>query len=182
MSQKICLPVGRVVYAHLEEPSSPPGTDKEFYSVTLSFPADTDVSKIEAALQAAAEEKWGNKVPKKLTLALKENDVDQLNEDDELRFGFHEGGYSITLKQEKKKDITFKALDKSRIESDQFYAGCWVQAIANLHAYKVQDAGVTAYLKGLRFVRDDDPLGGGTSDEDFDDLPDGGEGDEDIPF
>ena len=142
MSVKVCLPPARVIYSHLVEPSSPPGTDKLSYSVTLSFPSTTDISKVQAALEESAKEKWGEKVPKNLTLCLKENDNEQLNDEGELRYGFHEGGWSISLKQEKITDVVLKNFNKEVVGPETFYAGCWVQAVANLHAYKVQNAGV----------------------------------------
>ena len=179
MSVKVCLPPARVIYSHLVEPSAPPGTDKLSYSVTLSFPSTTDISKIQKAVDDAAKEKWGNKVPKNLTLALKENDTEQLNDEGDLRFGFHEGGWSISAKQEKITDVTLKNFAKEDVGPENFYAGCWVQAVVNLHAYKVQNAGVTCYLKGLRFLKDDEKLGSG--DCDFDDV-DGFGSDDDVPF
>ena len=165
-----CLPVGRLVYAHLDQPSAPEGTDKLSYSITLSFPADEDLSKIEAGIQAAAQKKFGDKIPARLVNPLKPND-EQRKDDGSMRAGFHEGGHHITLKQADKADFQLFTLEGKVAEDRDFYPGCFVQAIGSFYGYKVTNAGVTVYLKKARFIRDGEPLGGGPEVE-FEDVSD----------
>lgn len=164
---KVCLPVGRVVYCHLNEPSAAVEGAKPFYSITVSFPEGTDLSAIEGAIEDTASDKFKT-VPKNLTSPLK-NNGDRQREDGSLPSGFHEGGYHITLKQERLEDVALRTLDLADATGSDFYAGCWVQAIGHFHAYKVTNPGVTVYLKGLRFVKEDSPIGGARVE--FDEIP-----------
>lgn len=175
---KICLPVGRVVYSHLVEPSAAVEGAAPFYSVTISFPADVDLSKVHDAVKNVANEKF-QKVPSNLVCPVKPNDIKE-REDGTLPAGFHEGGSHITLKQGDIKDVALRTRDLKDGSPEDYYAGSWVQAIAHLHAYKVTNPGVTAYAKGLRFVKDDQPLGGSSPDVSFDALDD--EDDNNTPF
>lgn len=83
-----------------------------------------------------------------------------------------------------------KVLDRRKneiTEDNVIYGGCWVNASVDVYCYTSNGGGVTTYIKGVQFVREDAPLAGSAAncEADFEDLGDDGsadEGDDLIPF
>jgi hypothetical protein len=69
------------------------------------------------------------------------------------------------------------------IEANLFYRGCYVNSYIQLSAYDKPCFGVKAYLLGIQFFKDGEPLSGGINLTGmFDSVDDDGQDDIDLPF
>jgi hypothetical protein len=163
----------RLSYPHLFEKDE--ASDK--YSASLIIPGDDKESlkvlneAIEKAKESGKSSKWGGKVPGKLTLPIH----DGAESTDSS--GAYEGNYYFSARSSSKP----KLFDEDGIEvidPDDLYPGCYVRAIIAFYPYNNSQNGVGVILKGIKKVKDGDPLGGSSNvtaddfDEDDDDIDD----------
>lgn len=163
----------RLSYPHLFEKDE--ASDK--YSASLIIPGDDKESlkvlneAIEKAKESGKSSEWGGKVPGKLTLPIH----DGAESTDSS--GAYEGNYYFSARSSRKP----KLFDEDGIEvidSDDLYPGCYVRAIIAFYPYNNSQNGVGVILKGIKKVKDGDPLGGSSNvtaddfDEEDDDIDD----------
>ena len=163
----------RLSYPHLFEKDEA----SEKYSASLIIPGDDKASlkvlneAIDKAKEAGKSSKWGGKIPGKLTLPIH----DGAESTDSS--GAYDGNYYFSARSSSKP----KLFDEDGIEvvdSDDLYPGCYVRAIIAFYPYNNSQNGVGVVLKGIKKVKDGDPLGGSSSvtaddfDEEDDDIDD----------
>ena len=169
MADTIMTPEFRVSFPAVFKPRSATndgdaGTPK--YGITMLFAKNADLSKLKAAAQAAAKEKWGDKIPKNLRSPFRDQGEKELE-------GYVEGCVFITATSLQKPGL----VDRNRediIDETEFYAGCYARATVRAFAYdKKGNKGVAFGLNNIQKLRDGEPLSGRTrAQDDFaDDLP-----------
>jgi hypothetical protein len=170
---KLALKNVRLSFPDLFEPRAFKAGDEPKYKATFLLPKDSpQIKQVEAAILAAATEKWGAKAAG-IIKGIRNNPN---------KFNFQDGdnkeydGYAGMM--------AFSASSKSRplvIDRDKTilgmadgrpYAGCYVNASVDVFGYDNSGNGISATLKGVQFVKDGDAFGGGApaSPDDFDDL------------
>ena len=86
-----------------------------------------------------------------------------------------------------------KVLDRRKqdiLEGNVIFGGCWVNASVDVFCYTQNGGGVTTYIRGVQFIREDAPLSGAAAncEADFEDLGDDGSQEQaqddggDLPF
>ena len=183
MSDNILTPEGRVLYHSAFKASKPKGAPEDQklkFSLTLGFPPGTDLSELEKEAKAAAEEKWGDKIPKGLRSPFKK-------QDDVDREGYEEGGIFIRVnslyapggvysnKRYPKDPPKAGKLMSIKEESNDFYNGCHARVQINAFAYGEKGTtitpGVTFGLNNIMKTKDDTNLSGRVSAaEAFEDI------------
>lgn len=151
--------IARASFPYLWERSKPiPPNTEGTYGINLVFPAEADLSLLEAQVKAAIEGKWPNpKTRPKLKLPLKD-------QGEMVRFeGYNEGGrYIIATSRQNKPAVWDKRVQ--RIHEDRkelIYPGCWVIATVRPFTYdKGVNRGVSFGLQEVQLVADDKRLGG----------------------
>ena len=163
----------RLSYPHLFEKDE--ASDK--YSASLIIPGDDKESlkvlneAIEKAKESGKSSKWGGKVPSKLTLPIH----DGAESTDSS--GAYDGNYYFSARSSSKPKI-FDEDGIEIVDSDDVYPGCYVRAIIAFYPYNNSQNGVGVILKGIKKVKDGDPLGGSSNvtaddfDEEDDDIDD----------
>lgn len=143
----------------------------EKYSVRLLIPKDDKafIKRYEAALAAAKElgkaKKWGDKVPGRMDLPLKDGDEVDLE-----KYPEHEGHWYINAKSINKPDVlkpNGKDKDGRNILADitdttEFYSGCYGKARITLWPFaEAGNKGISALLEGVVKTQDGESFSGG---------------------
>ena len=149
------------------------GEGEKKFSATAIIDPETkagraNIAKLEDAIAAAKEAKWGNKPPK-----LKSDKICLRDGDDDAE---ETKGMMICAASNAKRPLTLDENGDDVTEADDvLYGGCYVDMIVRVWAqdneYGVR---VNASLEGVKFRDDGDPFSGHskTSREDFDDDDD----------
>lgn len=170
----------RIAFPQLFEPKAFGDGDPAFSASFLMPPDHAAVKELEAAIQAAADEKWGAK-SKEVLKGLKAADKTCLHNGDSK--GEYDGFAGNMFVSARSKTAP-KVLDRKKnilLPRDGIpYGGCYVNALLDVWAQD-NDFGkrVNATLAGVQFVRDGDAFGSGrpASEDEFDDL---GDDDDDL--
>lgn len=151
---------GRLSYAqYLFRPNKESVTKDGKPKHTLSFliPPGSDVSALEAIVQAAIDSKWpvGSKDrPRKPKLPLL---------DAGEKMGDEWEGWTLLRLSTTKKPAVVEA-DMSPADEADVYSGRWARVSVNAKDYDVDgNKGATLYLNNVQLLRHDDPIGGGAS-------------------
>jgi hypothetical protein len=161
-------PAGRVSFPSLDEPNEYGGKKK--FQVVLIWPEGTDLSGLEAAIEAAADEKWGKgKWPKNTRLPIKDC-ADKAEVD-----GYGDGGRYMNFWSKRRPKLVGSERDESgqlvEVDADQIFPGCWARVSCNLFACSNQEFKTNDVIGGLlnvQFVKEDESFGGFNSDPDED--------------
>lgn len=156
-------PKARASFAKVFEPEAFKEGDDPQYSLSLLFPKGTDLGPLKAAVSAAAEKKWGLKLPKKLELPFKDGD--------EYDYGGYPGMIVIRASTKYKPKVVDRN-PKIDLTEEEFYSGCWCRAGVQAFAYDYQGMkkGVSFALIHVQKLGDDEPFSGRQKAEDmFDD-------------
>lgn len=184
---KCTTPHFRVSFPSIFQASAAPGSDKKHYSVVAIFdkkklqndPASKELfAKMKQAMQDCAREKWGDKIPKNLTLPFRDGSEKET-------VGYGPETIFITFKTEEKNGrpgLVDQQMNRIINESD-FYPGCYAHATVNPYAWEYMGkAGISFGLQNIQKTADGEPLGGGRAkaEDDFSavaggDAPAGGE-------
>lgn len=148
----------------------------EEYSVTALFPnrekltgqalADYDacIAKLKAAAQAAAVEKWGDKLKEKNPdgspkMLIRTPFRDQADKAEDYE-GYEAGAIFINCKAQNPPGIVDE-LVQDIVDPRKLYSGCYGRLVVRAYAYKVKgNAGVSFGLQHIQKTRDGEPLGG----------------------
>lgn len=158
----------RLSYVHLDAPWSGSENNEKKYGVSLIIPK-TDKATIEAvekAVETAKAEgkskKWGGTIPKKLSLPLRDGDEEK---EDEAYQG------SLFMNASSKQPVKCFNRLKEEIDPSQIYSGAWGLVSLKMFPYDANgNKGVGVGLNQVLYWADDEPLGGGSNGNDFEDL------------
>lgn len=129
---------------------------------------------IEEAKECGKATKWGNVIPKKLNISVKDGDEDA----DE--YPAQANQMIITAKSSYKPTVYDK--DGSEVfDQEDIYAGCYVQAIVEAYPYNADGSkGVAFALLGVKKMKEGERLGGGGNAVDASDFDEAEEDDDDL--
>lgn len=169
--KKIRTSVFRAAFVHVFEPHMAPGAKEAKFSVVMLFQKDDPILKeLKAAAQAAAKEKWGDKIPPGLKSPFRSG-AEKSHLD-----GFGPDVVFITATTKQKPGLVDQRLQPIE-NSQEFYSGCYARATVNAFAYDTAgNKGVSFGLQNLQKVRDGAPFGRTRATDDFDAVESGEEG------
>jgi hypothetical protein len=132
---------------------------------------------IEAAILAAAKEKWTKPgQAEKQVVAVRGNSNKFCYTDGDLKeYDGFEGKMALAAHR-KASDGAPTIIDRDKTPLKQTdarpYAGCYVNAVVEIYAQDGQNSGIRCGLMGIQFYRDGDSFGGAgkAKDDDFEDL------------
>ncbi len=157
----------RLSYANVWEPrEAKDGKPGKYGACIVISKKDTKtLDKIKRAVDAAIENgkgKWGGKVPKNISLPLRDGDEER--EDDPV----FRDAYFINANKHRKPGIVDRDLNPI-LDKDEVYSGCYCMFSLDFYPYDVEGKkGIAASLENILKVADGDRLAGGASaEEDF---------------
>jgi hypothetical protein len=165
-ARRVITPIARLSFPHLFKKAPPmegQGPDQCKYGCNLIFPKGTDLSKLEAAVEAAKAAKWPNgKVPKFRYETFK--DAGEMEYD-----GYEDGMIFISAKSGDRPGIIIGPNREICTEEADVYAGCWVKASVTAFGYDMQaNKGVSFALNNIWKIRDGESFTGRRkAEEDF---------------
>ncbi len=180
MSKNLLTPVGRVSFPHLFEPTLN-DQGKKSWSLVLVFDkaaqATDEYKAMVAAVETAASEKFGQKIPsgvKRKSLEPKSGYPFTATAAKEQYFGWAEDGSVMVTLSSRYAPL---ALDRDKTElldPEAIYAGCYARASYSCYSYSASgNEGVSFGLRAVQKVKDGEAIGGSrASANDFDDLDD----------
>lgn len=137
------------------------------YSISMIFDKDkTDMSKIEAAVKAAAAEKFGKKIPKNFKLPIRDGDEDRDDREE------YKNAWFINASSDRKPGVVdYKTGDIIDTDDDDLgiYSGCVCRATIAFFGFDNSGSkGVGAGLNNIQVLKRGDRLDGSVSaDTDF---------------
>jgi hypothetical protein len=168
---KILTPAFTASYVRLLEPAADLSGNMK-YSVSMIFDKDkTDLDIINAAIKAAAEAKFGKKLPKNFKNPLRDGDEERDGEE-------YENSWFINCSTTRRPQITDLENDNELVTSDDdelgIYSGCVCRASVTFFGFdKSGNKGVGCGLNNVQLLKRGERIDGGTSAEaDFSDDED----------
>ena len=159
---KVTTPEFRVSFPHVFKAHTGFEGQEAKYSLTMLFDKKADLTKMKAAVAAAATEKWGSdktKWPKGLRTPFRDGD-----EKSDLQ-GYENTIYVATSSKQRP-----GLVDQSVapiISESEFYAGCYARATLTAFAYdKVGNKGVSFGLQNIQKLKDGNTFSGRKRAED----------------
>ena len=132
--------------------------NKPKYSIRACFPPTAKLDALKKEAQLAAQEKWGDKIPKTLRSPFR------LNEELEnpiIGIGDDWIIMSFSANEDRRPGIVDAKL-QDIIDDSDVYSGAWYRAQVRAFAYEnAGNKGVSFGLQNVQKLRDDDTLGGG---------------------
>ena len=130
-------------------------TNKPKYSVRACFPPTAKLDALKKEAQLAAQDKWGDKIPKTLRSPFRTNE--------ELVIGIEDDWIIMTFSaNEDRRPGIVDAKLQDIIDDSDVYSGAWYRAQVRAFAYEnAGNKGVAFGLQNVQKLRDDDPLGRG---------------------
>lgn len=163
----------RVEYPSVFTPRHNNLSGKDEYEVTMLIPK-TDAATVDAINKAFAKivegEKAGNGgawkgvVPPRIPTPLHDGDAPKENGNS---YGPEcKGHYVMRVAADKAvmkyPIVVVDAARQEILDPTKIYSGCWCKVAFNCKSYDAGGKkGITAYLQGVQFIRDDEPIGGG---------------------
>lgn len=165
----------RLSFPHLFEKYEKSGKYQAHFMIPKSDKKCIDLLEkcIEEAKSYGKATKWGNTIPKKLKISIKDGDEDA----DE--YPEQAGHMIVTAKTSYKPDVYDKDGSEA-FDAEDLYAGCYVQAIIEAYPYDSDGSkGVAFALLGVKKIAEGERFGGGGSSVSSDDFDAADEEDED---
>ena len=132
--------------------------NKPKYSIRACFPPTAKLDALKKEAQLAAQEKWGDKIPKTLRSPFR------LNEELEnpiIGIGDDWVIMSFSANEDRRPGIVDAKL-QDIIDDSDVYSGAWYRAQVRAFAYEnAGNKGVSFGLQNVQKLRDDDTLGSG---------------------
>lgn len=181
---RILLKNVRLAFPNLFEPTTVAGEGKPRYSATLLIPADhPQIAEIEAAQNAVAQAKWGQKAPAIVKGLAKQDKLALHDGDTKSKYDGFPGNFFVSAAAQENAAPTVIDRDRSplSVKSGRPYAGCYVNASIELWA---QDNNygqrVNAQLRGIQFYADGDSFSAGrpADADEFEEVTEGAEADD----
>lgn len=165
---QVLTPEFRVSYPKVFKAERNDLNGQDEYSVVALFPLGADLSKLKAAVKAAAEKKWGadpKKWPKNIRSPFRDQGEREKEDDDGNKYmpdGYVKGAVFVNFKSLKRPGLV-NAKCEDIIDETDFYGGCYARAQVNANAYdKKGNAGVSLHLNHIQKLRDGQSFGAGT--------------------
>lgn len=162
----VLSPIGRVAYPNMAKARQRKPTDKPRWSITLVYPAGTDLNELKLIAQAAALKKFPGGIPADLRSPFRPG-AHKRREDGSLPAGFKEDdifvefwryeehGRAPCVDNVRKPDGEFAALLPSDI-----YAGMTGRVLAKASGYSVDgNKGVSMHVEAFQKAHDGEPIG-----------------------
>lgn len=167
MSTRVMTPEFTASYVTVFEPREGPDGGDPRYSVQCIFSKDDDLSDLKAAIKEAAEQRWGDKIPKKLKIPLRDGDKERADD------SVYKNSIFMNANSKQQPGVVDRKV-KPIIDTDEFYSGCRAKATVNFFAYdRSGSKGVGAGLQNVQKIADGDRLDGRkAAEEDFPPLSD----------
>lgn len=162
MAIRLKLPPGTLSYPNFKEPRKVGDADKATYSCVVIFEEGTDLSELEAACLAVAEERWGRDKVARMHKAkawkwpIKDGDEYAAKKDGADAY---EGKIYVNLKSEEQPGMVGPRPGPDgkaeRYEANQFYPGCLVRVSVSAYAFDHPKGGkgVGLGLNNVQFLR-----------------------------
>jgi hypothetical protein len=132
--------------------------NKAKYSIRAAFPPTAKLDALKKQAQTAAQEKWGDKIPKTLRSPFRTNDE---LENPVVGIGDDWIIMSFSANEDRRPGIVDAKL-QDIIDDSDVYSGAWYRAQVRAFAYEnAGNKGVSFGLQNVQKLRDDDPLGSG---------------------
>lgn len=141
MSTNVITPKAMLSYPHLDKPQpKKKATDKSKYSAALVFAPGTDLSEMQAAAEAAVEERWGTKGVEKLRKGQLRS---PFRKDAESK-GYESGSVFINARSDYKPGVVYLWPEPGTTQPaevadedirDVFYPGAMVRAALSAFTY-----------------------------------------------
>lgn len=167
-------PVRAAFTQHLFEAGTVGGEGKPAYSMTFLLPPDHPVlAELEAAEEAVANAKWGQKAPAILK-AIRAAGKGVIKDGDlKAQWAGFEGNKFVSTRSETRPNV-FNRDGSQLVASDGVvYSGCYVHGTIEVWAQDNQyGKRINAQITGVMFSRDGDSFGGGATPADADDFAD----------
>jgi hypothetical protein len=150
---KIVTPVFRLSWPKLFKAVGNPEKpeQKPRFSCTMIFEDGTDMSKLEAAVEAAIKAKWGDDPPRKLRRPFNDGDEKEGAE-------YHGNVFINTWTTQQPKLLNRDG--EEIIDPGDLYPGCLCRAIVHTYAYDQKQNGVLFTLQAIRKEGDAERFGG----------------------
>ena len=162
MADNILTPEFRAAYISVFKAKAQKQEDgsmgKAKFSIRACFPPTSDLSKLKAEAEAAAKDKWGEKLPKSLRSPFR------LNEElDNPVVGIGDDWVIMTFSaNEDRRPGIVDAKVQDIIDEEDVYSGAWYRAQVRAFAYEnAGNRGVSFGLQNVQKLRDDEQLGAG---------------------
>lgn len=175
-------PVCRLAFVHVAEPWSGTGGEEgdskgtAKFGVTALFAKGEDLSILKIAAARAKKEKWADKTPPRYSDGIRKQD-----DKSEKYDGFVDGAFFMNVTSKFKPQIVSPSPTRP-MEASDIYSGCYARLNLNVFAWGGEkkhkgNNGVSFGLLKVQFIRDGEPLSGGSAAEEvFDDEEDNTEG------
>ena len=178
---KLATTVGMAHYTYLDQPDTEGQYADGKFKITVSFAADDPfVAKLEEQIAKLAAEHWGDAIPRKANMLLKD-DQDTPNEAFAGRVFFR----AKSAKQPPMVDAKNAPIPSNV----KIFSGDLVRVGITLAVYDGAQKGVTAYLDAVKLIEKRGSTGGSTNaaslfgeDEGYEAPAGGFDGDEDADF
>ena len=135
-------------------------TNKPKYSIRACFPPTAKLDALKKEAEAAAKDKWGDKIPKTLRSPFRTNEE---LENPIVGIGDDWIIMSFSANEDRRPGIVdAKLQDIIANDETEVYSGAWYRAQVRAFAYEnAGNKGVSFGLQNVQKLRDDDPLGSG---------------------
>lgn len=162
-TQKIITPEFRGVFVNLFRPKgfkNADGTEgTRNYTIQAAFPPSADLSALKEQAKTAAQEKWGDKIPKGMNSPFREN-----GELDNPKAGIDEDWVIVTFNAKEDaftpKNNVVDANAQPILDETECYSGAWYRAQIQAYAYDQKgNKGVAFGLRNVQKLKDDAPIG-----------------------
>lgn len=172
----VTTPIARAAFVNLVTPRAQEGDNgtkgEPKYGLALLFPKGTNIDAILLAAQRKRKEKWGDKKPEEIPRFT--NGVRDQGEKAEQYDGYVAGARYMNVSSKFKPEIVGRSPSEPK-DASEIYSGCYVRCNLNPYAYGGEkkhkgNNGISFGLLKVQFIRDGEPLrGGSAADEVFDD-------------
>ncbi|KHM51619.1 Protein of unknown function [Anaerovibrio lipolyticus DSM 3074] len=167
MSTKFTTGLVRLSYPHLFKPAETLNGDMKF-SASFIIPKNSKTAK---RAQEVVDKMMKDSEVKQV-LGKTKIKYELLRDGDEKEDPAYENSFFINAKSNEDHKPKLYTKDREEIvDPNELYAGCYVQAVLSFYPYnKNGNSGIGASLLAVRFIKDGEPLTGGTvTDDDWDD-------------
>lgn len=170
---KVMTPKFRVSYPSVFKPKKNDLNGQDEFSLVALFEKGADLSQLQKACDAAAEEKWGKdkkKWPANMRKPFRnqgeKKKVDEATGKEYLPEPLVDGAVYMNLKSRQRPQIVDQQVQPI-IDETEFYPGCWARATINFYPYDQKgNKGVGVGLLNLQKVADGESLSSRSKAED----------------
>lgn len=152
--KKVTTPRFRVSFPNVFKPrkkDKPEDADK--WGLTMLFTKDTDLSAMKAACKAAAQEEWGDKIPKNLVMPFRDGD--------EKDYDGYAGMTFVNVSSNQEPGVCDRNPKVKLTSEQEFYAGCYARATLRAFAYDYKGKkGVSFGLNNIQKLDDGESFSG----------------------